>query len=131
MSLEDLRDTAKRNIDGKAAGAAVGEGWACLHYDFTKPGAGTVGAKKTGLIVPAGTLAEVGPIVVNAATNGAFNLQLIASADLAASLAASAAGTLASTLRVLTGSSDREVMLNVTSAITTGKVTVWFQLIPV
>ena len=129
FGLEDLVTIAKRT-NAVGAGAAADYGYGVLFYDFGKVAAsGSVGQKKTGLLIPANTLIESGLLRVDTAFSGGFNLQLIAAGDVLPAQGALAAGAITNVVRLFNPTQERELLINV-SAAAAGKILVWLRCLP-
>lgn len=124
VSLEELVAQAK------VSGAATDSGKAVIYWNFSKDVAsGSVGAKKTGLFIPANTIVTGGFLRAGSNTTGGFNVQAVTAEDLIAAQTALTAGATVDVTQVDVGASDREVIINVGTT-ATGQILLWLHLMP-
>lgn len=126
ISMESLVSDAKRN------GAAMGYGMGCFYFRFgRKPS--PVGLYGTGLFLPENYITDGGLIRTNVAVAGTFSLQFIAPNDLLAAQINPAVGTVTPianriTTTAITG--QKELMMNITTAITAGELVGFLRMLP-
>lgn len=131
QGIEDLLIHAKKVNPATGIGVASSGEVAVIYCDFTNPELGTVGAKKTGLSIPAGALIESGLMRVPAAVTGGFNLQLDAAEDVLPAQANPAINAIVDVNRVAnTGTEAKELLLNVSAAGSAGAVAIYLRLYP-
>jgi hypothetical protein len=126
LSMEMLVADAKKN------GASAGYGMGCFYFRFGRKSS-PVGLYGTGLYLPENYITDGGLIRVNTAVVGTFSAQFIAANDLLAAQINPSAGAvipIANRITTTAITGQKELMLNITTAITAGEFVGFLKMLP-